>query len=119
MPTGDVLDFFVVCTKNITNILKDEKLIESIKTKITRDDVKSTADLINLGAEKINAIVPLLLNDHREDLYSIIAAKNKETIEAINSQQFGTTFKQAEELLKDEVFADFFASIVSTEKSAS
>ena len=118
LSTDRALDALVICTGSITNILKDEKLIESIKTEIRRDEVKSRADLINLGAEKINTVVPLLLGAHRKDICSVIAAVNGQTVEDVLAQSFLETCKATRELLEDEEFISFFGSVAGMRKSA-
>ena len=118
LSTDRALDALVICTGSITNILKDEKLLDSIKTKLKREDIKSAAELINLGAEKINTIVPLLLGAHRKDICSIIAAVNGQTVEDVLSQNVMKTVNEARELLEDEEFISFFGSVAGMGKSA-
>lgn len=118
LSTDRALDALVICTESITNIVKDENLLDSIKTKLKREDIKSSAELINLGAEKINTIIPLLLTDHRNDLCTIIGAVNGITVAEVLAQNIMETVKAARELLEDEEFTGFFGSIVSMGKSA-
>ena len=118
LSTDRALDALVICTESITNILKDENFLDSIKTKLKREDIKSAAELINLGAEKINTIVPLLLGAHRKDICSIIAAVNGQTVEDVLSQNVMKTVNEARELLEDEEFISFFGSVAGMGKSA-
>lgn len=112
------MDALIICTGSITNILTDENLFESIKATVPREKIKNYADLLGLGAEKINTVVPLLLGAHRKDICSIIAAVNGQTVEDVLSQNVMKTVNEARELLEDEEFISFFASVAGMGKSA-
>ena len=112
------MDALIICTGSITNILTDEKLFDSIKATVPREKIKNYADLLGLGADKINTVVPLLLGAHRKDICSIIAAVNGQTVEDVLAQSFMETCKAAQELLEDEEFISFFGSVAGMRKSA-
>lgn len=112
------MDALIICTGSITNILIDEKLFDSIKATVPREKIKNYADLLGLGAEKINTVVPLLFEAHRKDICSIIAAVNGHTVEDVLSQNVMKTVNEARELLEDEEFISFFGSVAGMGKSA-
>ena len=76
MTTDQVLDLFCKITPCVENILTDEKLVELISKAAKKEDI-TKAGLIALGLKKVSALLPMLLKDHREDVYTIIAAVNE------------------------------------------
>lgn len=118
LPIDRALDVFIICTRNITNILTDEKLMESIKSEIPREKIKSYTDFIRLGAEKINIIVPMLFGTHREDMYTIVSTVNGINLEDFRSMRTGDIYNLIKELLSDEESINFFASFAGMGKSA-
>ena len=97
--------------------VSDEELVAEIKRKVKLPEGSSRADFLNIGMEKVNKIVPILLKKRRADIYGIVAVLNGKTIEEIGKQSFLATASQIREIFKDRDLIDFFKSCVDAEKS--
>lgn len=115
--TDKALDVFCELVPYIDRILVDEELVAEIKRKVKLPEGSSRADFLNIGMEKANKIVPILLKKRRADIYGIVAVLNGKTIEEIGKQSFLATASQIKEIFKDRDLIDFFKSCVDAEKS--
>ena len=115
--TDKALDVFCELVPYIDRILVDEELVAEIKRKVKLPEGSSRADFLNIGMEKVNKIVPILLKKRRADVYGIVAVLNGKTIEEIGKQSFLATASQIREIFKDRDLIDFFKSCVDAEKS--
>ena len=116
LTTDEVLDALCECAGYVANIAADEKLLETISKKL---DVKNMtrAGVMVVGAEKATKIVPIVLKDHREDVYGIVAAINGVPVEEIAAQNGIKTAIQIREICKDKEMLDFFRSCVQPENN--
>lgn len=90
----------------------DEKTTETFQ-KIA-DLSKSGMNNIRQTSMMIGKFIPLLLGDHREDTFAILAAINGKTVEEIRSQKGMQTIKELKNALADPDLMDFFSSSVRT-----
>lgn len=90
----------------------DKKTTETFQ-KIA-DLSKSGMNNIQKASAMIGKYVPLLLGDHREDTFAILAAINDKTVEEIRSQNGMQTIKELKDALTDPDLMDFFSSSVHT-----
>lgn len=104
-------------TPALSNILKDPDLRNKIGKKADLKD-KSVIGIYTAGLEKINEIIPFLLDTHKADVYEILAALNKTTPDKIADQNILVTMTQIMETVKDKDLIDFFKSLAGTEKTA-
>lgn len=114
--TDEVLDALCECSGYVANIAADEKLLQTIGEKL---DVRNMtrAGVMVLGAEKATKIVPIVLKDHRCDVYGIVAAINGVPVEEIAAQNGIKTAVQIREICKDKELLDFFRSCVQPESN--
>lgn len=98
--------------ESIERIGFDEKTTETFQ-KIA-DLSKSGMNNIQQTSMMIGKFVPLLLGDHREDTFAILAAINSKTVEEIRSQKGMQTIKELKDALSDPDLMDFFSSSVRT-----
>lgn len=117
LSTDKALDVICEITPYIDNIASDEELINTIKEKANLPKGATRADMLKIGAEKINRIVPILLKKKRGDIFGILAALNETSIEEIRKQSMISTAKQIKEAVKDKELIDFFKSCVASEGS--
>lgn len=115
--TDKALDVFCELVPYIDNILVDEELIAEIKRKVKLPEGASRADFLNVGVDKLNKIIPILLKKRRDDLYGIISVLNEKSIEEIHNQNILTTASQVREIVKDRDLIDFFKSCVDAKES--
>lgn len=58
-------------TPYIASLTGDKALLDALKTEVGAGD-KSVAEIYTIGAKKIAAIVPIVLKDHRQDVFGTL-----------------------------------------------
>lgn len=104
-------------TPALSNILKDPDLRGKIGKKADLKDM-SVMGIYLAGVDKINEIIPFLLDTHKADVYAILAALNNTSTAKIAEQNILVTMTQVMETVKDKDLIDFFKSLAGTEKTA-
>lgn len=117
LSTDAAASVLVSITPAISNILKDPDLREKIGKKADMKDL-SVIGIYAAGADKINEIIPFLLDTHKADLYTILAILNETTTDKIAAQNILVTMTQIREIVKDKDLIDFFRSWAGTEQTA-
>lgn len=115
--TDQATDLLCEITPYISNIAVDEGLTEVLKKKLTDGKTKSRAEIMVYGAKKITELAPIILKDHKTDVFGILAALNNSTIDDIAKQSFFVTLKQIKEIAQDKELVDFFKSWQQVEKT--
>ena len=103
-------------TPALSNILKDPDLRNKIGKKVDLKDM-SVMGIYLAGVDKINEIIPFLLDTHKADVYAILAALNNTTTSKIAKQNILVTMTQIMETVKDKDLIDFFKSWAGTEQT--
>ena len=103
-------------TPALSNILKDPDLRGKIGKKADLKDM-SVMGIYLAGVDKINEIIPFLLDTHKADVYEILAAMNNSTTAKIAEQNILVTMTQIMETVKDKELIDFFKSWAGTEQT--
>ena len=116
MYTGRAVDVLCELSVYLVNILTDEELVETLKKKLEDADAKTRAELLVFGAEKISAMIPIILKKHKDDVFGALAVLNETTAGDIAGQNILVTMEQVKEAVQDKDFVDFFKSCVSGEK---
>ena len=109
LTTGQALDTLCVLTPYIANITGDKSLTDALSKKLGKSKM-SAAEVYTYGAQKIAALVPILLKDHREDVFGILSVLNGTTPEEIAKQNVLITINQIKEAVQDKDLVDFFKS---------
>lgn len=111
MTTDEALDTFCEITPFVSNIVSDQDLMESIGKGVEKKGMTSIG-VIMLGIKRLLNAAPILLKNHRQDIYNIVAVMHEEdkTVDDIAKQGFITTFKQIRALSEDKELMDFFKS---------
>ena len=117
LSTDKALDIICEITPFVDEIATDEELISTLKEKIKLPEGATRADMLKIGADKINKIVPIILKKKRSAVYGILAALNESSIEKISKQSMISTAKQIKEAVGDKELIDFFRSCVGAEGS--
>lgn len=107
MTTDEVTETLLCITPYAANIMGDKELMDKLGESVKG---ATTAQLFALGANKITQIAPMLLKDHKTDVYSILGALNGKTAEEVGKQSFIETMKQIREAVQDKELRDFFKS---------
>lgn len=109
MTTDETLDALCEITPCVGRIVKDENIISTIGTAMDTTGMTRTGVLM-AGLDRIGALIPALLKDHREDLYHILAVMNRVDPAEIAAQKLTVTLTQLEELRDDRELLTFFES---------
>ena len=117
LSTDRALDVICEITPFVDEIATDEELISTLKEKIKLPEGATRADMLKIGADKINKIVPIILKKKRAAVYGILAALNETSAEKISKQSMISTAKQIKEAVGDKELIDFFKSCVGAEGS--
>ena len=116
LTTEQALDTLCVLTPYIENITGDKSLTDALSKKLGKSKM-SAAEVYTYGAQKIAALVPILLKDHREDVFGILSVLNETTPEEIAEQNVLITINQIKEAVQDKDLVDFFKSWQQGEKT--
>ena len=114
--TDAALDVLCEITPHVTAILSDECLMDTIGKSVKRDGM-TKAGVMMLGIEKLTRLVPLILKNHRSEVYGIVAAMNRMDQETVAAQNILTTASQLREILQDKELLDFFKSCAPQDAS--
>lgn len=95
----------------ITNIAIDEELSATIGKAVNPNGEHLTrAGVLLLAAKRITALLPLLLDKHKLDVFNIVGALNGLTAEEVAAQPFPDTAMQVKEIITDEDVIALFQS---------
>ena len=117
MTTDRTMDVLCEITPCIANITADEELLAELRNAIDPKAVKTKAELMVKGVEKITKLAPIVLKKRKADVFGILAALNEKTTEEIGKQNIIATMAQVREVVKDKDLMDFFKSCVGSEGS--
>lgn len=117
MTTDRAMDVLCEITPCIANITADEELLAELRNAIDPKAVKTKAELMVKGVEKITKLAPIVLKKRKADVFGILAALNEKTAEEIGKQNIIATMAQVREVVKDKDLMDFFKSCVGSEGS--
>jgi hypothetical protein len=117
LSTDEALDALCELTPYINNIVTDDVLLDELKAKVKATGNETKAEIMAMGAEKINKLVPIVLKGHKKDVYGILAVLNDTDVDAIGKQNVIKTMSQIRDLIKDKEFLDFFKSCAEQEQS--
>lgn len=115
--TDECLNVMCEITPYISNIVSDQELMENLGKGVDKKGMTSIG-IVMLGIKRMFAAVPLLLKNHREDIYNVVSAVGGEmSVEEIAAQNIMVTLNQVRSLSHDKVLIDFFKSWVRGEKA--
>lgn len=63
-------------------------------------------------------VLPVLVKNYREDIYSILSIWTDKPVEEIKEQSIGATVKELKEIFEDEDIRAFFSSFSEPKKTA-
>ncbi len=98
----------------LLNITSDEDVITSLK--LNTKEAKTVAEKYAMAANRVSQWVPMLLKNHREDWFGILAVLNEKNVDDIRKQKIVETLRQIREITQDKELIDFFSSCVSEGK---
>lgn len=115
--TDECLNVLCEITPFVSNIVSDQELMENLGKGVDKKGMTNVG-VIMLGIKRMFNAVPLLLKNHREDIYNVVSAVGGEmTTEEIAAQNIMVTLNQVRSLSHDKVLIDFFKSWVRGEEA--
>lgn len=107
MRTEDVAGVLCEISPCIDGIVQDSAVMAILSEGIELEN-KSRVDILMIMLKKLTAIVPLLLREHKRDVFGILAAVNQKPLETVESQPFRETLAEIREVLNDKELLGFF-----------
>lgn len=109
MTNDEAASALCVVAPCIQNMAEDAVLVAELQKTIPAD-VNSQIGVYRFWVVRIAVLVPIILRDHKADLYSILATFCGTSADEIGKQNLMETMSQVKELLNDRAFVDFFKS---------
>lgn len=116
--TDEALDALCQLTPHIASITTDQAFIDEVGKIVDTKD-KSVYGMYALMVDRISAIAPILLRDHRADVYGVLSVLNQKSPQEIAAQSVWETFSQLREVFQDQELGRFFKSFLGRVKSGS
>lgn len=117
LTTERAADVLCELTPYIANITGDKALLDELANKFDSKG-KSAAELYTFAAHKYATLVPILLKDHREDVFGVLSVLNETEPDKIAKQNIMETMKQVREVFQDKELLDFFKSFGQEDETA-
>ena len=117
LTTERAADVLCELTPYIANITGDKALLDELANKFDSKG-KSAAELYTFAAHKYATLVPILLKDHREDVFGVLSVLNETELDKIAKQNIMETMKQVRDLFQDKELLDFFKSFGQEDETA-
>ena len=111
LTTDECADVLCELTPYIVNIVSDKEIMDAVGKAVDKNTITQVGIML-LGAQKITAVIPLLLKTHRSDIYAILSIVGEKSVEEIAAQNIMATMWQMKELLNDKELVSFFKSWV-------
>lgn len=112
LSTNEAADILVQLAPLMDNIVSDEKIMERIGKAVDTSEM-TTAGRYSASIHKVLSCVPLLLVDHREDVFGIVAAVKRKDISEIAGQPITQTMADIKQIVEDEDLRSFFSSFAA------
>ena len=117
LTTERAADVLCELTPYIANITGDKALLDELEKKFDRKG-KSVAELYTFAAHKYATLAPILLKEHRNDVFGVLAVLNECSTDEIAKQNSMKTMKQVREVFQDKELLDFFKSFGQEDETA-
>lgn len=110
LSTDQSFDVLCELSPYIGNITNDETVVNTIGKVMENGQELNQYGKVMLLLGRVGEIIPLLLKEHRPDVYGILSIMNERPVSEIAAQKLTETIKQVKELFQDEDFMHFFKS---------
>ena len=97
----------------LSAIAQDDNVFKVIEEIMNVDTKKP---VIAVFGQIISVLVPVLLKEHRDDLFAVLSALTGKSVSKITKQNALETIKEAKECI-DKDFLDFFISSASAKRT--
>lgn len=117
LSTDRAADVLCELAPYVGNITNDETVVNTIGKVIENGQELNRYGQVMMLMGRIGEFVPLLLKEHRPDVYGILSVMNERPVAEIAAQRLMETMRQVKELFKDEDFMAFFKSSARREQT--
>ena len=107
--TNEAADVLVQLSPLLDNIATDDTLMKTIGKGIKKDGLTKVGIAME-GLHRVFASTPLLLQDHREDVFGIVAIINRKTVDEVKEQNIVQTISEIKALVEDKDLLSFFST---------
>ena len=114
MSTGQLADTLILIAEPAANIATDPQVTQALSA-YSKTYRKGKTDAETFG-KMIGKLAPLLLRDHRNDVYLIVSALTDKTPEQIDAQKGMQTIADIKSSFDSELL-DFFKSAADSERA--
>lgn len=112
--TEKAADILLEISPFVTEITTDAELCEELSNAVDLKG-KTQLEVIAVGAAKFSKLIPLVLKNHKDDVFGIVAVLNCKTIEEVYKQNIVVTMEEIRELVQDKELIGFFKSCMDSE----
>lgn len=117
MTTDESMDAMCIIAPHLQSIFDDKELIAELQRKLPKGE-HTKLEIYRFGASRIFVLLPVVLKEHRADVYGVLSAFNGLTEEECGKQNVIATMVQVRALLNDKEFVNFFRSFTDSAQSA-
>jgi len=118
LSTDRAADVLCELAPYVGNITNDEEVVKTIGKVMEGGQELNRYGQVMLVVGRIGEFIPLLLKEHRPDVYGILSVMNERPAAEIAAQKLTETMRQVKELFRDEEFVAFFKSSVRQDATA-
>ncbi len=115
MTTDQACEAIVELTVPVANIVDDPALEPMLKDFAGRKGQNG----LKIISAMIPKVVPLMLKDHRKDVYTILSVMSGEPTEKIGNQKITETIRMVQECVDEDLIRFFRSSVPPTGKQGS
>lgn len=108
--TDECCEVLCMIARPVQNIVDDKKLMSAIGTAAGKDAKSglTAVGMVMAASSRIVSALPVLLRDHREDVYAILSAVGGVSADEVKGQNIITTMQEVKEILQDKELLNFF-----------
>lgn len=117
LSTERAMDVLCILTEPVSAIVSDEMILQELRDAVDKENAVTMAEKISIGLQKLGRLMPMVLKDHRQDVYTILSVMNEKSAEEIAKQNVLATMKQIRDIIKDKELLDFFRSCADSQGS--
>lgn len=121
LSTDECCEVLCEIAQPVQNIVDDEALMKTIGKGMEKSKKKELTFVgtVMAASSRIVSALPVLLKEHRNDVYAIISAIGGMSVDEVAAQNILTTMQQAKEIIMDKQLIDFFRPSKHMEATAS